>query len=182
MNGWMVQADHIHWINYLHLCGTCTAPKMIVLIRVSSGILMWSVKDQCGLIICFCCSDVNEVCSRYVRVATMKQLPKQEWFYRGRPSIFVPFSSFGSVSVNTGSIRRYLDHIEVLQVIHSFRMTHGIARRFAVCVARFAILGISLGGGMLCWGGHLCCLLCWGKGTLLHVLSLGSGWEGNKNR
>lgn len=67
-------------------------------------------------------------------------------------SVFYKFV-FGSVSVDTGSIRRYLDHVEVLQVIHSFRMTHGVHGGQKVCCVWPGLLTLASLWGVVCYVG-----------------------------
>ena len=97
----------------------------------------------------FTCFGANESDNRWTGEATARQPPKRKWFCRWWPqtislslSFLTDFSlvlHFASALVTTGSMRRYLQPIQVAQVVQLLQdgtSIRAVARRFAVSPAQ----------------------------------------------
>ncbi len=86
------------------------------------------------------CISLDTIYNRCTRWATMRRLPKQEWFHRWRPLTFFSLIIFSDcfslvlhlASVSVTSIRQYLDPTRAVQLLQDGTSICAIARRFAV--------------------------------------------------
>ena len=84
---WFIDGKTCQWSEYLIDQIHCSKKlKEHFFIRVwhdfncTSLIMMWSVKQQRGLLISFRCIGVDGINNRCTRGATMRRPPKQDWF------------------------------------------------------------------------------------------------------